>query len=88
MVGKMIPKLVHEYSQEDTEEIHKDKKTMNILFNGLNQEMIDSVISCSTAKDVWDTIRTICEGNDQVRENKMQLLIQLYESLISRLVKV
>ncbi|GBC54548.2 interaptin-like [Rhizophagus irregularis DAOM 181602=DAOM 197198] len=80
MVGKMIPKPIHEYSQEDTEEVHKDKKTMNLLFNGLDQEMIDSVISCTSAKEVWDTIRTICEGNEQVRENKMQLLIQQYES--------
>ena len=56
MVGKMIPKPIHEYSQEDTEEVHKDKKTMNISFNGLDQEMIDSVISCTSAKDVWDTI--------------------------------
>ena len=75
MVGKMVPKPVYEYSQEDTEEVHKDQKTMNLLFNNLDQEMIDSVISCKSAKEVWDTIRTICEGNEQVRENKMQLLI-------------
>ncbi|XP_063942649.1 uncharacterized protein LOC135150316 [Daucus carota subsp. sativus] len=80
MVGKMILKPIHEFSQEDTEEVHKDKKTMNLLFNGLDQEMIDSVISCTSAKEVWDTIRSICEGNEQVRENKMQLLIQQYES--------
>ena len=42
--------------------------------------MTDSVISCTSAKDVWDTIRIICEGNEQVREKKMQLLIQQYES--------
>ena len=76
MGGKMIPKPIYEYSPEDTEEVHKNKKIMKILFNGLDQEMFDSVISCSTSKEVWDTIRTICEGNEQVRENKMQLLIQ------------
>ena len=52
MVGKMIPKPIHEYSQEDTEEVHTDKKTMNILLNGLDQEMIDSVISYTSAKDI------------------------------------
>ena len=81
MVGKMIPKLVHEYSSEDTEEVHKDKNTMKILFNGLDQDMFDSVISCSTSKEVRDTIRNICEGNEQVRENKMQVLIQQYKSI-------
>ncbi|KAK1384154.1 hypothetical protein POM88_021889 [Heracleum sosnowskyi] len=52
---------------------------MNILFNGLEQEMFDNVINCTTSKEVWDTVRTLCEGTEQVRENKMQLLIQQYE---------
>ena len=72
----VIPKPVHEYSPEDIEEVHKDKKAMNILFNGLDTDMFDNVINCATAKDVWDTIQTLCEGTEQVRENKMQLLIQ------------
>ena len=27
MVGKMVPKPIHEYSQEDTEEVHKDRNS-------------------------------------------------------------
>ena len=77
--GKMISKHVNEYSPEDTEEVHKYKKTMNILFNGLEQDMFDNVINCTTSKEVWGTIRTRCEGIEQVRENKMQLLIQQHE---------
>ncbi|KAK1355984.1 hypothetical protein POM88_049240 [Heracleum sosnowskyi] len=74
-----IPKLVSEWTVEDVAEVHKDKRTMNILFNGLEQEMFDNVINCTTSKEVWDTVRTLCEGTEQVRENKMQLLIQQYE---------
>ncbi|KAK1387902.1 hypothetical protein POM88_016080 [Heracleum sosnowskyi] len=74
-----IPKPVSEWTIEDVAEIHKDKRTMNILFNGLEQEMFDNVINCTTSKEVWDTVRTLCEGTEQVRENKMQLLIQQYE---------
>ncbi|KAK1374547.1 hypothetical protein POM88_030740 [Heracleum sosnowskyi] len=74
-----IPKLVSEWTIEDVAEVHKDKRTMNILFNGLEQEMFDNVINCTTSKEVWDTVRTLCEGTEQVRENKMQLLIQQYE---------
>ncbi|KAK1397020.1 hypothetical protein POM88_006883 [Heracleum sosnowskyi] len=76
-----IPKPVSEWTIEDVAEIHKDKRTMNILFNGLEQEMFDNVINCTTSKEVWDTVRTLCEGTEQVRENKMQLLIQQYEHL-------
>ncbi|KAK1366625.1 hypothetical protein POM88_042186 [Heracleum sosnowskyi] len=74
-----IPKTVSEWTVEDIAEVHKDKRTMNILFNGLEQEMFDNVINCTTSKEVWDTVRTLCEGTEQVRENKMQLLIQQYE---------
>ena len=52
---------------------------MNILFNGLDKDMFDNVINCTTSKEVWDTIQILCEGTEQVRENKMQLLIQQYE---------
>ncbi|KAK1351263.1 hypothetical protein POM88_054538 [Heracleum sosnowskyi] len=42
-----IPKLVSEWTIEDVAEVHKDKRTMNILFNGLEQEMFDNVINCT-----------------------------------------
>ena len=74
-----IPKLPSEWTPEDIIAVHKDKKAMNILFNGLDSDMFDNVINCSTAKEIWDTVQTICEGTEQVRENKMQLLIQQYE---------
>ncbi|KAL8093464.1 hypothetical protein AgCh_035369 [Apium graveolens] len=74
-----IPKPKAEWTDEDIEEVHKDKKAMNILFNGLDQDMFDNVINSQTAKEIWDTVQLICEGTEQVRENKMQLLIQQYE---------
>ena len=52
---------------------------MNILFNGFDKNMFDNVINCTTSKEFWGTIQTLCEGNEHVRENKMQLLIQQYE---------
>ena len=76
-----VPKVPSKFTEEDEKEVHKDKKTMNILFNGLDQDMFDNVINCTTSKDIWDTIQTLCEGTEQVRENKMQLLVQQYEQL-------
>ncbi|KAL8102655.1 hypothetical protein AgCh_027252 [Apium graveolens] len=74
-----VPKPRHEWSDPDIEQVRKDKKAMNILFNGVDADMFDNIISCKTAKEVWDTIQIICDGTEQVRENKMQLLIQQYE---------
>ena len=63
-VGQSIPKPRAEWTMEDTEEVHKDKKAMNILFNGLDKDMFDNVINCSTAKEVWDTVQLLCEGTE------------------------
>ena len=77
---KFVPKTSSEFTEEDEKEVHKDKKAMNILFNGLDKNMFDNVINCTTSKEVWDTLQTLCEGSEQVRHNKMQLLIQKYEA--------
>ncbi|XP_074347115.1 uncharacterized protein LOC141685939 [Apium graveolens] len=74
-----VPKPKSEWTDEDIEAVHKDKKAMNILFTGLDQDMFDNVINCKTAKDIWDIVQVLCEGTEQVRENNMQLLIQQYE---------
>ncbi|KAL8099433.1 hypothetical protein AgCh_031896 [Apium graveolens] len=74
-----VPKPRHEWSDPDIEQVRKKKKAMNILFNGVDGDMFDNIINCKTTKEVWDTIQIICDGTEQVRENKMQLLIQQYE---------
>ena len=71
-----VPKSVSEFTKEDEKEVHNDNKAMNILFNGIDVEMFDSVINCTIVKEVWDTVQTLCEGTNQVRENKMQLFVQ------------
>ena len=77
---KFVPKTSFEFTEEDEMEVHKDKRAMNILFNGLYKNMFANVINCTTSKEVWDTLQTLCEGSEQVRHNKMQLLIQKYEA--------
>ena len=49
---KFVLKATSEYTEEDVKEVHKDKKTMNILLNGLNKDMFNNVINCTTSKEV------------------------------------
>ena len=65
LVDEYVSKTVAEYTEEDEKEVHKD--------------MFDNVINCTTAKEVWDTIQTLCERTEQVRENKIQLFVQQYK---------
>ena len=34
---------------------------------------------CNTAKDMWKTLLVTHQGNNQVKENKINLLVQQYE---------
>nr|GEZ07271.1 zf-CCHC domain-containing protein/UBN2 domain-containing protein [Tanacetum cinerariifolium]GEZ16248.1 zf-CCHC domain-containing protein/UBN2 domain-containing protein [Tanacetum cinerariifolium] len=36
---------------------------------------------CKTAKEIWDTILITHQGNSQVKDNKIDLLVQQYEQL-------
>ncbi|KAL8118058.1 hypothetical protein AgCh_015817 [Apium graveolens] len=55
----------------------KDKKAMNILFNGVDADMFDNIINCKTAKEVWDTIQIICDGTEQTKDSNLKYLRSL-----------
>ena len=59
VVGQFIPKPKAEWTLEDTEEVHKDKKAMNILFNDLDKDMFDNVINSNSATEIWDTVQLL-----------------------------
>ncbi|KAL8091539.1 hypothetical protein AgCh_033968 [Apium graveolens] len=50
-----VPKPRHEWSDPDIEQVRKDKKAMNILFNGVDGDIFD-IINCKSPKEVWDII--------------------------------
>ena len=41
--------------------------------------MYNHVVNCKDAKHIWDTIETINEGTEEVRENRMEILTSEYE---------
>ena len=63
-VDKFVPKVAFEYTEEDENEVHKDKKAMNILLNVLDKDMFDNVINCTKSKEVWVRIQILCEGTE------------------------
>ncbi|KAL8107855.1 hypothetical protein AgCh_024312 [Apium graveolens] len=74
--GQSISKLKAEWT---IKEIRKDKKAMNIMFNGLDQDMFDNVTNSQTAKEVWDTVQIICEGTEQKLLNGLKLYGRVYQ---------
>ncbi|KAL8119326.1 hypothetical protein AgCh_016737 [Apium graveolens] len=47
-----VPKPRHEWSDPDIEQVRKDQKAMNILFNGVDGDMFDNIINYKTATEM------------------------------------
>lgn len=51
-LDRIVPKNSANYSLEDLEEINKDKRAMNILYNVIDSDMFESVMNSDTTKEV------------------------------------
>jgi len=74
-----IPKLKSEWNAEDKVDVLKDAKVRNLLHNGLDPVMSNRVISCKTAKQIWDTLEIQCSGTEKIKKNRRNILVQEYE---------
>ncbi|KZV36120.1 hypothetical protein F511_22099 [Dorcoceras hygrometricum] len=43
--------------------------------------MFSKIKTCATAKEIWEKLTQICEGNDETKENKLTVPQQKYESI-------
>ncbi|KZV26476.1 hypothetical protein F511_36629 [Dorcoceras hygrometricum] len=46
--------------------------------------MFSKIKTCATAKEIWEKLIQICEGNDETKENKLTVTQQKYESMKMR----
>ena len=74
------PKPVKELTPEEVNSINYNARAMNSLLNGLCSTELRKVSACTTAKQIWDTIKVSHEGTSKVREVKLDLLLSDYES--------
>lgn len=88
-IGPKIPmKTVGETSVVKTEDewndaymrnIKSNSKAMNILYCALDSAEYNRISICETAKEIWDKLIATHEGNSQVKESKIDILVHNYE---------
>ncbi|GKA02025.1 hypothetical protein Tco_0674690 [Tanacetum coccineum] len=49
-----------------------------IIYNALPRKEYERIFMCKTAKEIWDTLLITHQGNSQVKDNKIDLLVQQY----------
>ena len=50
-----------------------------VLYNALPRKEFERIFMCNTAKEIWKTLLVTHQGNNQVKENKIDLVVQQYE---------
>ncbi|KAK1394057.1 hypothetical protein POM88_013113 [Heracleum sosnowskyi] len=79
-----VVKVKSEWTPEEKADVLRDAKIKNILHNSLDAVMSNRVIACKSAKEIWDTLETQCQGSASVKKNRRALLIQEYEQFDGR----
>ncbi|GKB65584.1 zf-CCHC domain-containing protein [Tanacetum coccineum] len=57
----------------------KNNEAKMVLYNALPKMEYERIFMCETAKDVWQSLLITHQGNRQVKDNKIDLVVQQYE---------
>nr|GEV40710.1 zf-CCHC domain-containing protein/DUF4219 domain-containing protein/UBN2 domain-containing protein [Tanacetum cinerariifolium] len=57
----------------------KNNEAKMVIYNALPRKEYERIFMCKTAKEIWDTLLITHQGNSQVKDNKIDLLVKQYE---------
>ncbi|GJS65631.1 reverse transcriptase domain-containing protein [Tanacetum coccineum] len=60
----------------------KNNEAKMVIYNALPRKEYERIFMCNTAKENWKTLLITHQGNSQVKDNKINLLVQQYEQFI------
>ncbi|GJU26708.1 zf-CCHC domain-containing protein [Tanacetum coccineum] len=52
------------------------------IYNSLPRKEYERIFMCNTTKEIWKTLLITHQGNSQVKDNKINLLVQQYEQFV------
>ncbi|GJU68885.1 hypothetical protein Tco_1255144 [Tanacetum coccineum] len=68
-----------EQSDDLKKKLAKNNEAKMVLYNALPKKEYERIFMCKTAKDIWQSLLITHQGNSQVKDNKIDLLVQQYE---------
>ncbi|GJW17865.1 zf-CCHC domain-containing protein [Tanacetum coccineum] len=60
----------------------KNNEAKMVIYNVLPRKEYKRIFMCKTVKEIWDTLLITHQGNSQVKNNKIDLLVQQYEQFM------
>ena len=77
--GVVLDKPKADWTNDDKKKVQYDLKALNILISSLGVNEYHFVSHCKTFKDMWEALETLHEGTDEVKQSKVNTLVQQYE---------
>ncbi|KAK2968002.1 hypothetical protein RJ640_009211 [Escallonia rubra] len=78
--GIKIPKGIFEMDAHEPQLFSMDDKAKNIISCGLDMNEYNRVSACETAREMWRLLEFTHEGTNQVKETRINMLVQHYEA--------
>ncbi|GKC82803.1 hypothetical protein Tco_1138520 [Tanacetum coccineum] len=60
----------------------KNNEAKMVIYNALPRKEYERICMCNTTKEIWKTLLITHQGNNQVKDNKIDLLVEQYEQFI------
>ena len=76
-----IPSTTSATTATDKKNFEDNSKAMNALLSGLTETVFVKVMHYETAKEIWDKLRNIYEGDDKIKGAKLQTYKAQFENL-------
>ncbi|GAV82398.1 UBN2 domain-containing protein, partial [Cephalotus follicularis] len=77
--GDVIPKPRNTYNDGDRRSVQINAKAKHIIICAINSNDFYRILSCISAKKMWDRIEVTYEGTNQIKEAKIIMLVHDYE---------
>ncbi|GJS40963.1 zf-CCHC domain-containing protein [Tanacetum coccineum] len=72
----------HKQNDDLKKKLAKNNEAKMVIYNALPRKEYERIFMCQTAKEIWDTLLITHQGNNQVKANKIDLLVQQYEKFM------
>ncbi|GJX47155.1 hypothetical protein Tco_0272345 [Tanacetum coccineum] len=69
-------------SDDLKKKLAKNNEAKMVIYNALQRKEYERIFMYNTAKEIWKTLLITHQGNNQVKDNKIDLLVQQYEQFI------
>ncbi|GJZ45681.1 zf-CCHC domain-containing protein [Tanacetum coccineum] len=79
-----LDEVIHFEKQTDDlkKRLAKNNKAKMVIYNALPRKEYERIFMCNMAKKFWKTLLITHQGNSQVKDNKIDLLVQQYQQFV------